>query len=276
MELVTTREFNGVALQCYRDEVNQEDFWATREQIGQLLNYENPRVSIANIHNRNKRRLDKFSRVINLITVEAGRNVEREFTVYNFKGLLEICRYSNQPKANAVIDFLWEVADEIRQKGLYLSPQAKENFISNPDFIIKLCEEIKAERAKSLELQTQNNVLAAQVESDKPKVAFADAVDSSKTSILIGSLAKLLCQNGIKIGPIKLFAWLREHGYLISCKGERWNLPKQIYVDRGIFDLKTTVIQNADGTTKITHTTKVTGKGQIYFINGFVSGKFKI
>ena len=198
MELVTTREFNGVALQCYRDEVNQEDFWATREQIGQLLNYENPRVSIANIHNRNKRRLDKFSRVINLITVEAGRNVEREFTVYNFKGLLEICRYSNQPKANAVIDFLWEVADEIRQKGLYLSPQAKENFISNPDFIIKLCEEIKAERAKSLELQTQNNVLAAQVESDKPKVAFADAVDSSKTSILIGSLAKLLCQNGIK------------------------------------------------------------------------------
>ena len=195
--------------------------------------------------------------------------------MYNFKGLLEICRYSNQSKANDVMDFLWEVADEIRQKGLYLSPQAKENFISNPDFIIKLCEEIKAERAKAAELQTQNNVLAAQVEADKPKVAFADAVDSSKTSILIGSLAKLISQNGIKIGPIKLFAWLREHGYLISCKGERWNFPKQAYIDR-LFDLKTTLIQNSDGTTKITHTTKVTGKGQIYFIDGFVSGKFKI
>ncbi len=273
MELLTTREFNGIALQCYSDGENQEDFWATREQIGQLLGYSNPGISIGNIHNRNKERLDKYSRV-NQIDLPFGG--VQAVTVYNFKGLLEICRYSNQPRANAVIDFLWEVADEIRQKGLYLSPQAKENFISNPDFIIKLCEEIKAERAKSSELQTQNNVLAAQVESDKPKVAFADAVDSSKTSILIGSLAKLLCQNGIKIGPIKLFAWLREHGYLISCRGERWNLPKQIYVDRGIFDLKMTLIQNSDGTTKITHTTKVTGKGQIYFIDGFVSGKFKI
>ena len=272
MELLTTKAFNGITLDCYKADNEGDGFWATREQIGQLLEYADPRDAIAKIHARNKERLDKFSGVDNLSTPSGTQQTR----IYNFKGLLEICRYSNQPKANAVIDFLWEVADEIRQKGLYLSPQAKENFISNPDFIIKLCEEIKAERAKSLELQTQNNVLAAQVESDKPKVAFADAVDSSKTSILIGSLAKLLCQNGIKTGPIKLFAWLREHGYLISCKGERWNLPKQIYVDRGIFDLKTTVIQNADGTTKITHTTKVTGKGQIYFINGFVSGKFKI
>lgn len=266
MELVTTREFNGVALQCYRDEVNQDDFWATREQIGKLLEYTDPSDAVAKIHRRNKERLDKYSRTGQFVHPLGG---VQESTVYNFKGLLEICRYSNQPKANDVIDFLWEVADEIRQKGLYLSPQAKEKIISNPDFIIKLCEEIKIERAK-------NDALAAQVEADKPKVAFADAVDSSKTSILIGSLAKLISQNGIKIGPIKLFAWLREHGYLISCKGERWNFPKQIYIDRGLFDLKTTLIQNSDGTTKITHTTKVTGKGQIYFINGFVSGKFKI
>ena len=79
--------------------------------------------SIANIHERNKERLDKFSTITKLMTVEGNRTITREVIVYNFKGLLEICRYSNQPKANAVIDFLWEVADDIRQHGMYLSHQ---------------------------------------------------------------------------------------------------------------------------------------------------------
>ena len=115
MELVTTREFNGVALQCYRDEVNQDDFWATREQIGQLLEYEYPREAIGKIHQRNKDRLDHFSSEVTL-TTEAGTRLT---TVYNFKGFLEICRFSNQPKANAVIDFAWNVMDEIRRTGSY-------------------------------------------------------------------------------------------------------------------------------------------------------------
>ena len=115
MELLTTREFNGVALACYKADNESDGFWVTREQVGQMLEYKNPRISIANIHNRNKERLDKFSRVINLIT-EAG---ERETTFYNFKGFLEICRYSKQPKADAVMDFAWSIMDEIRRTGSY-------------------------------------------------------------------------------------------------------------------------------------------------------------
>ena len=117
MELLTTKEFDGVTLDCYKAKNEDDGFWATREQIGQLLEYENPRVSIANIHNRNIERLDKFSRVIKMITHEENRDVTREVTVYNFKGVLEICRFSNQPKANTVIDFAWSIMDEIRKNG---------------------------------------------------------------------------------------------------------------------------------------------------------------
>ena len=117
LQLLTTKTFNGSALDCYVEaaQADKGEFWATREQIGTLLEYEEPRISVANIHNRHSERLDKFSRVINLIT-EAGN---RETTVYNFKGLLEICRYSNQPKADAVMDVLWDIADEIRRTGNY-------------------------------------------------------------------------------------------------------------------------------------------------------------
>ena len=101
LQLYTTKTYNGIAFDCYIEPNQTDDFWATREQIGQLLGYKNPRVSIANIHNRNKERLDKFSRVIKLITHEETREVTREVTLYDFKGLLEICRYSNQPKADA-------------------------------------------------------------------------------------------------------------------------------------------------------------------------------
>lgn len=112
MQLLTSKDFNGITLYCYvePDQTDKEAFWATRSQIGQLLGYENPGVSIGNIHNRNKERLDKFSRV-NQIDLPSGG--KQEVTVYNFKGFLEICRYSNQPNANQVIDKLWGIADEI-------------------------------------------------------------------------------------------------------------------------------------------------------------------
>lgn len=119
MKLLMTKNFNGVQLDCYKADNVNNDFWATREQIGRLLEYVEPMKSIAKIHERNPERLDKFSTVVNLTTVEGNRMVTREVIVYNFKGLLEICRYSNQPKANAVMDFLWDIADEIRRTGYY-------------------------------------------------------------------------------------------------------------------------------------------------------------
>ena len=121
LQLYTTKTYNGIEFDCYVEaaQQNTSDFWATRTQIGQLLGYEYPREAIGKIHERNKERLDKFSAVVKLTRVEGGREVTREVTVYSFKGLLEICRYSNQPKADAIMDWLWEIADEIRRTGSY-------------------------------------------------------------------------------------------------------------------------------------------------------------
>lgn len=112
--------------------------------------------------------------------------------------------------------------------------------------------------------------LEAQIEADRPKVLFADAVSASKSSCLIGELAKILKQNGIDIGQNKLFQWLRSNGYLISRRGESWNQPTQKSMQLGLFELKKTNINHADGHTTVNTTTKVTGKGQQYFINKFL------
>ncbi len=130
MILVKSADFNGIPFECYRDNTpkNNDDFWVTREQIGLLLGYSDPSDSIAKIHQRNKERLDKFSRVDSLSRVEGERVVTREATVYNFKGLLEICRYSQQQVANDVMDFLYNIADEIRRTGSYLPHRPQDTF----------------------------------------------------------------------------------------------------------------------------------------------------
>ena len=121
MNLLMTKEFNGVALDCYKAENEDDGFWVTREQIGRLLGYSNPDTAVKNIHLRNVDRLNKFSTQLKLSQVEGNRTVTREITVYNFKGFLEICRFSNQPKADDVMDFAWNVMNEIRQKGIYMT-----------------------------------------------------------------------------------------------------------------------------------------------------------
>ncbi|HFU3713990.1 TPA: phage antirepressor KilAC domain-containing protein [Streptococcus suis] len=116
--------------------------------------------------------------------------------------------------------------------------------------------------------------LEEQIEADRPKVLFADAVSASKSSCLIGELAKILKQNGIDIGQNKLFQWLRSNGYLISRRGESWNQPTQKSMQLGLFELKKTNINHADGHTTVNTTTKVTGKGQQYFINKFLNQEY--
>ena len=113
--------------------------------------------------------------------------------------------------------------------------------------------------------------LETQIEADKPKVLFADAVSASYTSILVGELAKLISQNGYKIGANRLFAWMRENGYLIKRKGSDWNMPTQRSMDLKLFEIKETNVQHADGHISVNKTPKVTGKGQQYFINKFLS-----
>ncbi len=121
-------------------------------------------------------------------------------------------------------------------------------------------------------LKTENKALEQKIEKDKPKTIFADAVSTSKTSILIGDLAKLICQNGVQIGQKRLFEWLRQNNYLIKSGSSR-NMPQQRYVEQGLFEVKESNVQNPDGSVRITRTTKITGKGQVYFVNKFINAE---
>ncbi|MDQ0091620.1 phage antirepressor YoqD-like protein [Paenibacillus anaericanus] len=161
--------------------------------------------------------------------------------------------------------FQAKVADEIlpsiRKHGAYLTPAKLEEVLLNPDTIIQLATQIKTE-------QEANRLLKSQIDRDKPKVIFAEALETSNNSILIGELAKLLKQNGIKVGQNRLFVTLRQEGYL-GRKGDYYNLPTQRSMELGLFEIKTRTIVNPDESIRTTKTTKVTGKGQIYFINRF-------
>lgn len=126
---------------------------------------------------------------------------------------------------------------------------------------------LAAEQAEIIESQQRK------IESDKPRVLFSTAVETAKSSSLIGELAKILNQNGIQIGQKRLFEWLRENGYLIKQKGDGYNDPTQKAMDLGLFEIKKRTIENPDGVVLVTKTTKVTGKGQIYFVNKFLNKK---
>ncbi|NDO18826.1 phage repressor protein/antirepressor Ant [Lachnospiraceae bacterium MD329] len=146
-------------------------------------------------------------------------------------------------------------------------------YVNNDDSFINTYLPFADDSTKLLFKGTLETVrsLNAQIDKDRPKVVFADAVTSSKTSILIGELAKLIKQNGVQIGEKRLFAWLRDNGYLIRRKGTDYNAPTQKSMEMKLFEVKETAITHADGHTTINKTTKVTGKGQQYFINKFLA-----
>lgn len=190
---------------------------------------------------------------------------EQEMLCLTEQGVYFFLGRSDKPKALPYQ--MWiagDVIPSIRKHGVYMTPKTQDELIADPDLIIRLAQEVKAERAKRAELE-------AKVEEDKPKVLFADSVSASKSSILIGNLAKLLTQNGVKIGQNRLFKWLRKNGYLVGRKGESWNMPTQKSLDMELFEVRESITNNPDGTTRINYTTKVTGKGQIYFVNLFKS-----
>lgn len=126
------------------------------------------------------------------------------------------------------------------------------------------------------ELEAMSARQAAELEAAAPKVLFADAVSASKTSILVGDLAKILRGNGIQVGANRLFAWLRSHGFLVSRKGTDWNMPTQRAMELELFRVKETTVVHSDGHTSLSKTPKITGKGQEYFISRFLDGRFQI
>ncbi len=183
----------------------------------------------------------------------------REQTIINESGLYSLILSSKLPNAKKFKKWVTgEVLPTIRKHGMY----ATEELLDNPDLLISVAKELKFERER-------RKLLEAERETNKPKVLFADSVQSSKKSILVGELAKLIKQNGVDIGQNRLFAWLRKEGYLISRKGESFNLPTQRSMELGVLEIKESTHINPDGSVRLTKTPKVTGKGQIYFINKF-------
>lgn len=156
-----------------------------------------------------------------------------------------------------------EVIPSIRTNGGYIAGQET---LSDEDLMAKailVAQRKIKERDQIIEQQKQK------IEADRPKTIFADAVSASHTSILIGDLAKLICQNGYQIGQKRLFQWMRDNGYLMVSGSSR-NMPKQKYIEQGLFEIKESNVQNPDGSVRITRTTKVSGKGQLYFVNKFL------
>lgn len=181
----------------------------------------------------------------------------------NESNLYKLVFQSRKPQAEKFSDWVTsEVLPSIRKHGAYMSSEVIEKTLSDPDYLIRLATNLKEEKAKRA-------LAESQIEKDKPKVLFADSCEVAENSILIGEFAKRLKQNGYNIGQNKLFEWLRQHDYL--CKsGERKNLPTQYSMERGLFEIKTRVFSNPNGSVRTTSTTKITGRGQIYFTNKFL------
>ena len=244
-----TRDEDGRILFCGRDAAT-------------ALGYENPAKAI-----RDHCRQDGGPKRYPIID-RLGRQQEATFLTEG--DLYRLIAHSKLPAAAEFEAWVFdEVLPTIRQRGGYLTPEAAEEALTDPDFIIRLATDLKRERAARANLE-------AQAVADRPKVLFADAVSTSSSEILVGDLAKILRGNGIPVGANRLFAWLRNNGFLIRRDGSDWNMPTQKSMELELFRVKETAVVHSDGHTSLSKTPKVTGKGQQYFIDGFLSGRFSI
>lgn len=230
--------------------------WFVAIDVCNALELSNPTVVVG--------RLDEDERTKFNLGRQGMTNIVSEYGLYN---LILASRKKEAKKFKRWITH--EVIPTIRKHGAYMSSEVIEKTLSDPDYLIRLATNLKEEKAKRA-------LAEAQIEKDKPKVLFADTVSASNKSCLVGELAKLISQEAIrrgeinkKIGQNNLFAWMRSSGYL--CKsGERKNQPLQQYVEQGLFELKKGSYVDSNGSNITTTTTKVTGKGQIYFVNKFL------
>lgn len=248
LQIFSNQEFGTIRT----TEINGEPFFVGKD-VAEALGYEKPRNAIA-------QHVDPDDALKQGLTDSLGR--EQEAIFISESGVYALVFSSKLPKAKEFKHWVTsEVLPTIRKHGAYATPATIESIIADPDNGIKLLTALKEEQEKRKALQTQ-------IAEQKPKVIFAEAVSASKTSILIGDLAKILKQNGIDIGQKRLFAWLRDNGYLIK-GGSSKNMPTQRAMEMGLFVVKEGSYVNGEGVNVTTKTTKVTGKGQIYFINKF-------
>lgn len=208
-----------------------------------------------------KKHVDEEDKGVCEMPTPGGR---QQMKMVNESGLYSLIIGSKLPTAKRFKRWVTsEVLPSIRKHGMYATAPTIDKILDDPDYGIRLLQNLKEEREKRKALEAQNAVMV-------PKAVFADAVATSNTCILIGDLAKILKQNGIEIGQRRLFAWMRENGYLIKRKGADWNSPTQRAMQLGLFEIKETAIDHSDGHVTVSKTTKVTGKGQIYFVDKFI------
>lgn len=262
--------FNSKEFGSVRTISVDEEVWFVGKDVCEAFGDTNHKRSLANI--------DDSDRRVSKIETAGGK---QNMVIINESGLYSLLFQMQPQKAKGVsqneplieerIQKLkrfkkWvtsEVLPSIRKNGGYIAGQET---LSDEELMAKallVAQNKIIERDRLIEQQKQK------IEADKPKTLFADAVSTSRTSILIGDLAKLICQNGVQIGQKRLFDWLRENGYLVK-NGLSRNMPMQRYVEQGLFEVKESSLQNPDGSVRITRTTKVTGKGQVYFVNKFL------
>ena len=238
--------------------IDDEPYFALND-VCRILDIKNSRQA--------KTRLNDKGVITNDILTNGGT---QRADFINESNLYKLVFQSRKPEAERFADWVTsEVLPAIRKHGAYMTDGVIARTLSDPDYLIMLATNLKEEKAKRA-------LAEAQIERNKPKVLFADTVTASNKSCLIGELAKMISQEAIrtgkaqkKIGQNNLFAWLRNNGYL--CKaGERKNQPKQVYIEQGLFEMKKGSYVDSSGANVMTTTTKVTGKGQIYFVNKFL------
>lgn len=229
--------------------------WMVGKDVAQALGYSNPRKALADhVDQEDKIQGDG-------VTIRDSIGREQTATLINESGLYSLVLSSKLPGAKRFRRWVTgEVLPSIRKDGGYIKTAPG---MTDADIMAKAI--LLAQ--KTIEGQK------AQIAEMTPKALFADAVSASSTSILVGDLAKLIRQNGLDIGQNRLFDWLRNNGYLIRAKGMSWNMPTQRSMDLGLFEVKETSITHSDGHISVNKTVKVTGKGQIYFVNKLIPKK---
>lgn len=221
--------------------------WFVGKDVAELLGYANPSKALAD-------HVDDEDKLNNESLSSLG---QRGGWIINESGLYSLILSSKLPTAKEFKRWVTsEVLPSIRQTGGYIAGQED---MSDADLMAKAL----------LVAQRQIAQRDKQLAEMQPKALFADSVCASSTSILIGELAKILKQNGVATGQNKLFAWMRDNGYLIRRKGADYNMPTQRSMEMQLFEIKESVVSHADGHTSINKTPKVTGKGQVYFVNKF-------
>lgn len=224
--------------------------WFVGKDVALALGYTNPRKALAD-------HVDAEDKGVTKRDTLGGK---QDMTVINESGLYSLVLSSKLPSAKAFKRWIThDVIPTIRKTGGYVNDADK--------FVDAYFPELNEAQKSVLGIMLdESRRMGQQLKEQAPKVLFADAVTASHTSILIGELAKLIKQNGVEIGQNRLFKWLREHGFLM-----RDNMPTQYAMERGLFVVTERTINNPDGSVRITRTTKVTGKGQTYFINRFLA-----